>query len=387
MASPAHAFLGASSAHRWLNCPPSALASDGVADTPTDAALQGTAAHQLAEYKLLTRLGRDATRPTSEWVDAEMEEHTDEYVTYVLEQYAAAKAICVDAQIFIEQRLDYSHLAPGGFGTGDCVIVAEPTLHVIDFKYGQGIEVSPVENPQLMLYGLGALAAFGHLFAISEVRLTIFQPRRGNVESWSIKTTDLQVWGERVVKPVAALAAKGKGDYKAGAWCKFCRIAATCRARADHALTIARDEFRKPAELSVDEIAALLTRIPELKAWATDVETWALAQATNGTSFPGFKLVAGRSMRRYTDETAVADAAIAAGFTDIFERKLIGIGAMERLMGKKTFTDTLGDLVEKPAGKPTLVPETDKRPPLTLVDAASDFGPTETNENKVKGSR
>lgn len=374
-----HALLSASSAHRWLHCPPSALATDGVADAPSDAALQGTAAHALAEYKLLRFLKRRAKRPTSEWIDEEMEHHTDDYVAFVIEHLESAREHCTDPQVYVEQRLDYSHLAPGGFGTGDCVIVAEPTLQVIDLKYGQGVEVSPVENPQLMLYGLGALAAFDALYNIEEVALSIFQPRRANVETWSISTQDLISWGENTVKPIAELAARGEGEYAAGSWCQFCRIAPTCRARAESNLALARHEFAPPAELSIAEVADVLAKIPELKAWATDVEAWALAKAQAGTQIPGFKVVAGRSIRKYTDEAAVAEAAKAAGYTDIWDRKLIGITAMERLMGRKTFTETLGDLVVKPEGKPTLVPESDKRPPLHRVSAATDF--TNTNNN------
>lgn len=374
-----HALLSASSAHRWLQCSPSALAVDGVADTPSDAALQGTAAHALAEYKLKRFLKRRAKRPTSEWIDEEMETHTDDYIAFVTELLESAREHCPDLQVYVEQRLDYSHLAPDGFGTGDCVIVAEPTLQVIDLKYGMGVEVSPVENPQLMLYGLGALAAFDALYNIEEVALSIFQPRRANVETWTISTKDLIAWGENTVKPIADLAVRGEGAYAAGSWCQFCRIAPTCRARAESNLALAKHEFAPPAELSIDEVTDVLAKIPELKAWASNVEAWALAQAQAGTEIPGFKVVAGRSIRKYADETAVAEVAKAAGYSDIWDKRLIGITAMERLMGKKVFTETLGDLVVKPEGKPTLVPESDKRPALARVSAATDF--TNTNND------
>jgi phage-associated protein (fragment) len=374
-----HALLSASSAHRWLNCPPSAKAVEGTADAPSDAALQGTAAHALAEHKLLRALKRRSKRPTSEWIDDEMDALTSDYVDFVLERLAEVRQTCPDAQVFVEQRLDYSHVAPGGFGTGDCVIVAEPTLHVIDLKYGMGVQVSAVDNPQLKLYGLGALAAFGALYDITEVQLSIFQPRRANVETWTISTADLITWGQETVAPIAAIAAAGGGEYKAGAWCQFCRIAPTCRARADANLALARHEFAPPAELTLDEVAGVLTRIPELKAWASNVEAWALAQAQAGTQVPGFKVVAGRSVRKYSDEAAVAEAAKQAGYTDIWDKKLIGITAMEKLMGRSTFKDVLGDLVVKPEGRPTLVPESDKRPALQRVSAATDF--TNTNHN------
>ncbi|MEW6864537.1 DUF2800 domain-containing protein [Trueperella pyogenes] len=374
-----HALLSASSAHRWLNCPPSARAVEGVEDAPSDAALQGTAAHALAEHKLLRALKRRSKRPVSEFEDDEMGALTSDYVDFVLERLAEVRQTCVDAQVFVEQRLDYSTYAPGGFGTGDCVIVAEPTLHIIDLKYGMGVQVSAVDNPQLKLYGLGALAAFGALYDITEVRLSIFQPRRGNVETWTISAADLVAWGQETVAPIAEIAARGGGEYRAGSWCQFCRIAPTCRARADANLALARHEFAPPAELSLDEVADVLAKIPELKAWASDVEAWALAQAQAGTQVPGFKVVAGRSVRKYSDEAAVAEAAKAAGYTDIWDKKLIGITAMEKLMGRSTFKDVLGDLLVKPEGKPTLVPESDKRPPLQRVSAATDF--TNTTHN------
>lgn len=372
-----HALLSASSAHRWVHCPPSALATDGVADAPSDAALQGTAAHALAEYKLKRFLKRRAKRPTSEWIDEEMEGHTDDYVAFVAQHLESAREHCPDPQVYVEQRLDYSHLAPGGFGTGDCVIVAEPTLQVIDLKYGMGVEVSPVENPQLMLYGLGALAAFDALYNIEEVALSIFQPRRTNVETWTISTQDLITWGENTVKPIAALAARGEGDYQAGSWCQFCRIAPTCRVRAEANLALAKREFTLPAELTDAEIADVLARIPQLKTWAADVEAYALSLAVNqGKTWDGFKLVAGRSVRKYTDETAVSEAAEAAGYHDIYDKRLITLTAMEKLMGKKTFNEVLGGLVVKPVGKPTLVPESDKRPALDIRSAESEFTKT-----------
>ena len=274
-----HALLGASSAHRWMHCPPSAVAASGKADEPTDAAAQGTAAHALAEHKLLRALKRRSKRPVSEFEDDEMDSLTSDYVDFVLERLAEVRQTCADAQVLVEQRLDYSHVAPGGFGTGDCVIVAEPTLHVIDLKYGMGVQVSAVDNPQLKLYGLGALAAFGALYDITEVRLSIFQPRRGNVETWIISASGLVAWGREVVAPVAEFAVAGGGEYKAGSWCQLCRIAPTCRARADANLALARHEFAPPAELTLDEVADVLMKIPELKAWASDMETWALAQA------------------------------------------------------------------------------------------------------------
>lgn len=368
-----HALLSASSAHRWLHCPPSAKLTAGVTEAPGEAALQGTAAHALAEHKLRRALKQQSKRPVSEYEDDEMDSYTDDYVSYVLEQYEQAKQATPGAVIYIEQHLDFSHVVPGGFGTGDCLIVADGTLHVIDLKYGLGVLVEAEWNPQMMLYAIGALALFDALYDIEQVALTVFQPRRENVSTWTISVTELNKWAEQTLKPAAELAANGEGEFCAGTWCQFCRIASTCRARAEANLELAKFEFAPPAELSADEVADVLAQIPGLTRWASDVQDYALSQALSGEHYTGFKLVAGRSIRKYTDETAVAEAAKAAGYRDIYKRSLLTITAMEKLMGKKQFSEILGDLVVKPEGKPTLVPVTDKRPELQVSTAADDF--------------
>lgn len=376
MAPSDHALLSASGAHRWLNCIPSARLESDEPESSSFAAEQGTAAHALAEHKLRRALKQRSKRPVSTWIDDEMETLTDDYVAYVQEHISLARETCGDPQVLIEQRLDFSHVVPGGFGTGDCVIIAEPTLQIIDLKYGQGVLVEAVNNPQLMLYALGALHAFGSLYDIETVSVTIYQPRRANVDTWEISVAELEQWAETEVKPKAELASAGEGEFCPGSWCQFCRIAPTCRARAEANLQLAKLEFVPPAELSDAEIADVLTRIPQLKTWASDVEAYALSKAVNqGVVFEGFKLVAGRSVRKYTSEKDVAAAAEAAGYRDIWDRKLITLTAMERLMGKPAFNEILGDLVTKPAGKPTLVPASDKRPALDLVSAATDFQP------------
>lgn len=372
-----HAMLSASGAHRWMNCTPSAVLESGEPGSTSDAAEQGTAAHALAERKLRKALKQRSKRPVSPWQDDEMEDHTTDYAVFVLEQLSTARETCPDAQLLIEQRLDFSHLVPGGFGTGDAVIIAEPRLQIIDLKYGLGVLVEAERNPQLMLYALGALHAFEPLYDIAEVSVTIFQPRRSNVSTWTITTEELLAWAETEVTPKAALAAAGEGEFRSGSWCQFCKLAPTCRARAEANLELAKLEFAPPAELTDAEIAQVLTQIPLLTKWASDVEAYAASLAINqGKQWPGFKVVAGRSIRKYKDEKAVAEAAKAAGYTDIFDRKLITLTAMEKLMGKKTFTDLLGDLVVKPQGKPTLVPETDKRRALDTRSAADEFKKT-----------
>lgn len=379
-----HALLSASGAHRWLSCPPSAVLEADLPESTSPAAEQGTVAHALAEWKLRRALHQaPAMKPVSDWIDPEMDQLTDDYVAFIQERLREVGKRCADPVVLIEQRLDFSHIVPGGFGTGDCVIIAEPTLQIIDLKYGQGVLVEAEHNPQLMLYALGALHAFGSLYDISEVAVTIYQPRRSNVSTWTIPVTDLEAWAEETVKPRAALAAKGDGDFVSGEWCRFCKLAPTCRARAQANLELARYEFAPPAELSDAEITNVLTRLPELKAWASDVEAHALSLAVNqGKTWPGFKLVEGRSIRKYADEQAVAEAAQAAGVTDIWQQKLKTITALEKQLGKKRFTELFGDLVIKPPGKPTLVPQTDKRPTLAPMSSAdSEFSPINTNTN------
>ena len=376
-----HALLSASGAHRWLNCPPSALAEAGLPDSSSAAAEQGTVAHALAEWKLRRALHQaPAMRPQSTWIDAEMEAHTDDYVAFIQKRLREARKTCADPALLIEQRLDYSYLVPGGFGTGDAVIIAEPVLQIIDLKYGQGILVEAEKNPQLMLYALGALHAFDALYEISQVAVTIFQPRRSNVDTWQVSVADLQTWAEEVVRLTAKQAARGDGEFCAGDWCRFCKLAPTCRARAEANLVLARLEFAPPAQLSDVEIAQVLAKLPELKAWAGDVEAYALSLAVNqGKTWAGFKLVEGRSIRKYSNEKAVVEAAEAAGVSDIFERKLKTITALEKQLGKKHFNELLGSLIVKPPGKPTLVPETDKRPALATVSAADEFTPITDN--------
>lgn len=266
-----YSLLSASGAHRWLNCPPSAVLESREPDASSAAAEQGTAAHALAEWKLRRALHQaPAFKPESDWIDTEMEHLTDDYVAFVQEHISIARETCGDPQVLIEQRLDFSHIVPGGFGTGDCLIIAEPKLQIIDLKYGQGVLVDAEHNPQLMLYALEALHAFGDLYDIETLAVTIYQPRRGNVDTWETSVADLEAWAETEVKPKAELAATGEGEFCPGSWCQFCRIAPTCRARAQANLALAQHEFAPPAELTDAEIADVLTRIPQLKTWAAE---------------------------------------------------------------------------------------------------------------------
>jgi len=367
-----HAFLSASASHRWLNCPPSAKLCEAVPDQSSPYAQQGTDCHELCAYLVEKALGREVEDPTENlsFYDTEMQTCAEEYCSYVLEQIEVAKGYCKDPIVFIEQRLDFSRWVENGFGTGDCVIVADQVLQIIDYKHGLGVLVSAEENSQMMCYALGALELFDGIYDIETVQMTIFQPRRDNLSTYTISKADLLKWADEVLAPTAALAYEGKGEFKAGEHCTFCKVKATCRKRAEYNLELAKYDFEMPANLDDLEIAAILPRIDDLISWGNDIKDYALAQAQAGTHYEGFKIVEGRSTRKYTDEAAVAAAVETAGY-DPYEKKLLGITAMSSLLGKKKFEDLLGSLIYKPPGKPALVPESDKRPAMNT--AADDF--------------
>lgn len=373
---PKHALLSASASHRWLNCPPSAKLCADIKDEASPYAKQGTDAHSLCEFKVLTALGQHPPDPTDDldYFDQEMAYCTDEYCSYVMEQLTEAKTHCKDPQVLVEQRLDFSKWIPEGFGTGDCLIVADDVLHIIDFKYGLGVLVEAEDNPQMMCYALGALDIYDGIYDITSVKMTIFQPRRENVSTFTIKKEDLLKWADDFLKPTAELAFNGEGEFKAGDHCTFCKAKATRRKRAEYNLELAKYDFEMPASLSETEIAAILPKIDDLTAWAADIKEYALQQALSGTEYPGFKVVEGRANRKYTDEEAVAFVVKDNGY-DPYEKKLLGITAMTSLLGKKKFEELLGALITKPQGKPTLVPASDKRPALNT--AKDDFSEEE----------
>lgn len=369
-----HAILSASSSHRWLNCNPSARLEQEFEDQETEAAAEGTAAHALCEHKLRKALKMRSKKPVSQYDCDEMDDYTDGYVQFVLEQLAQAKLTCPDPQVLIEQRLDFSCYVPDGFGTGDCLIIASPRLHVIDFKYGLGVLVDAYQNPQMMLYALGALRIFDCLYDITEVSMSIYQPRRENVSTWTISVDELMDWAENILRPKADLAYKGEGEYSPGSWCQFCKAAVKCRARAEAKLDLARFEFAQPPLLSDAEIEEILEKLDDLTKWANEIMAYAQDAAINhGKEWAGYKLVESRTNRKYTDEDAVARAAASAGYRDIYKKTLISITEMEKLMGKQTFKEILGGLIAKPIGKPTLVPASDKRPAITTTGAKHDF--------------
>ena len=369
-----HAILSASGAHRWLECTPSARLELEFENTGSEAAREGTAAHALCEHKLKRALRMRSKRPVSDYDSDEMEECTDAYTDFVMEQVELAKQACNDPIVLIEQHLDFSCYVPDGFGTGDCIIISDDKIHIIDFKYGIGILVEAENNPQMKLYALGALLMYDALYDIKEVSMTIFQPRRDNVSTWTIPVSELKEWAETELAPKAQMAFAGEGDYAPGEWCTFCRAAVRCRARAEEKLKLAQMEFKRPPLLTDAEIEEILKVIPDLTKWANEITAYATDAAMNhGKEWNGFKVVAGRAVRKYRDENAVAEAAKQAGYKDIYRKSLITLTDMEKLMGKDKFKEILGDLVYKPPGKPTLVPITDKRPAINTTNAINEF--------------
>ena len=358
-----HAVLSASSSERWLNCPPSARLCEAYEDKGSDYAAEGTDAHSLCEFRLKQALGIPADDPIENlsWYNEEMEDCAAGYAAYVSELLETAKQTCADPVVMIEQRVDFSRWVKEGFGTADCIIIADGVLNICDYKNGQGCLVLAERNPQMMLYALGALEIFDGIYDIDTVRMTIYQPRKSNISVYEMDKADLYEWANSELTQKAQLAYEGQGSFSCGEWCRFCKAKAECRERAEANLALARYEFQTPALLADEEIADILGKVDALTAWASDVKEYALQQAISGTAFPGWKLVEGRSNRKYTSEAAVAAAVEGAGFNP-YEKKLLGITAMQKLLGKSRFEELLAPYIEKPQGRPTLVRSSDKRP-------------------------
>lgn len=370
----AHARNSPSALHRTLNCPPSLVLGEQFQDEESQYAAEGSAGHALAEHLIKKHLKQRTKRPVSDYYSDDLMEAVEDYVAFVIEQIEDAKRECKSPLFSVEQRVDISEYSPDCFGTADMVIVTDRVAHVIDLKLGRGVEVSAEENPQLMAYGLGVLEMAEMLYDIEVVRFTIYQPRINNFSTWEITPEALKKWGEEILKPRSAMALAGAGEFQAGSWCRFCKARNQCRARAEEFLRLAKMEFRQPALLSDDEMAEIIKVSDELAKWASDVYAYAQDQAIiHGKQWKGYKLVEGRSNRKYSSEDEVAEAAKNAGYTDIYKQTLIGVTEMERLMGKKEFARILGQLVYKPQGKITLVPDTDKREAIQISTAAADF--------------
>lgn len=373
--SRAHALLSASSAHRWLNCPSSAVAVEAYPKQDTEFTREGTVAHEVAEWVASGKAKKGPALPKGldDGVTQEMLECARGYRDYIQEQIKSD-----DAVVLLEQRVDFSPWVPDGFGTCDCIILQGDTLTIIDYKYGQGVAVSAEGNPQMKLYALGALNDYGIAYDVTKVEMHIYQPRINNISSDSLTADELLAWANKEVKPIAAKAAKGKGGYKAGEWCKFCQHAGRCRA-----LTKTCTEYVEAHSLRValpilapHEVAEVLQMEPLISLWLKRVRDQALTTLLDGGEVPGFKAVEGRGSRAWTDEVKVADTLKAAGYgmEDITETSLLSVAKMEKAIGKKKAAELLADLIEKRAGSPTIAPMSDKRPVYDrLAEAKEDF--------------
>lgn len=370
----AHAILSASGASRWMACPPSARLEQQFPQSTSTYAEEGTLAHELGEITLRKNLGEYSTRKynselkkikANELYTADMPDYVDLYVTTCMEKLAEAKESTPDAVAVVEQRLDFSRWVPEGFGTGDFVIIADGTMEICDLKYGKGVQVSAVGNKQMRLYALGAISQFEFLYDIQRVKMTIIQPRLDSISTDEITVEELMYWAEYEVKPIAEKAIKGEGEFSAGDHCKFCRAKAVCKARADKNMELAKYDFEEPQALDNNDIGYILSRVDELVNWATDVKEYALSQALQGEEFDGFKVVEGRSNRKYTDTDKIAEILIANEFKEdkIYKpQELLSLTNMEKVVGKKLLNQLIGDYIIKPPGKPTLAPVSDKRP-------------------------
>jgi len=386
----AHALLSASGSSRWLTCTPSAQLESVYPNTSSIFADEGTAAHELAELKLRYTFEGEGNEPVlkakirgfkaqNAHFNEEMDQHTQTYVDYIYEVHNEAVERDECAEVFTEVRVDLTKYVPEGFGTVDNAVIGGNVLDIIDLKYGKGVRVSAVDNSQLKLYALGALEAYSILYDIETVRLHIHQPRLDAVSVFELSAAELVSWGHVYVMPKAAEAMAGNGPLVTGAHCGFCKAKNKCAALAKEAHAVAALDFADPRILTDAQILEVYGMADRLTRWLSGLGDFLLSEALEGKSWDGYKLVEGRSNRKYVDQDAVAEALIEKGYDAalIYERSLLGITAMEKLLGKKAFAEILGNLIEKPAGKPTLVPESDKRPAYDSLSYFTDETPQE----------
>lgn len=376
-----HAFLSPSSAERWYHCPPSAWLCEQFPDLGSVFAAEGTEAHSLCEYLLGKYLGREGLadpRPGMKYYTPEMEECCQGYVSFVAEVMEGYRRQGVLPTVFVEQRVDLRRFIPESMGTSDCVVVGQDEICIVDYKYG--MHPVPASSLQLRIYALGACEMFSALYDFSSVRMVVYQPRIGNVDESTMTVKDLYAWAVGELRERAQSAFDGKGSFCVGEWCRNCRARRQCRELAAHQLEIAKYDFADPPLLSDAEMSEVLSRVDDLVAWANGVREYALSRALAGQKIAGWKVVEGRSVRKFADDAAVCARVSAAGF-DPYEKKMLGVTALEKLLGRKDFKNLLADLVIRQAGKPALVPESDKRPEMDLasVDFASD-NPEAVNE-------
>lgn len=377
----AHAVLAASAAHRWLHCSPSARLEQTLPESTSAYAEEGRLAHEIASLKLSKALVEPMGPRTfnsklkklqaHELYQEEMLKHTDIYVDYATRisyEYNSKPYVAV------EVRVPFTEYVPDGFGTADCIIIGGNTLHVIDLKYGKGVPVEAEQNPQMMLYALGALSMYSILYDIAVVKMAIVQPRLDTISEWGISATDLRDWGESI-KPIAMKAHNGEGEFVAGDHCRFCRAKATCRARTE-SYTALEDFVRlMPPLITNEEVGDILRRADGLAAWLEDLKEHALGECLAGNEIAGWKAVEGRSVRQWTDAEAAFAALKAGGIEEamLYERKPLTLAATEKVVGKKRFEELAASYVHNPPGKPALVQASDKRPAITRETAQDDF--------------
>jgi hypothetical protein len=379
----AHAVLSPSGAERWLNCTPSVRLEQQFPDNAGQAAAEGTLAHELGELLLRKELKQIkkfqfeqklAAIKANGLYDNSMLDHCENYRDFVLERLHDAKARTKDAVIALEQRIDLTEFVPEGYGTTDSNIIADHILDVVDLKYGKGVPVSAERNKQMMLYALGALNAFDMMYDIHTVRMTIYQPRIDNISTWELPVKDLREWAETELRPRAKLAFDGEGEFNAGKHCRFCKARGACKANADYNLQLAKYEFREADMLKGEDISDILDRAKLFRDWLNGVEDYALDQAVNhDKKWPGYKVVEGRSNRKYSNEDEVAKVLSEKGYKEdmIYEKSILGITKMEKAIGKDTFAVLLTPLIIKPAGKLALAPLSDKRAEYHSNEAAA----------------
>lgn len=403
-----HALLSASSSKQWLHCPPSVRLQEGFPNESSVYAEEGTFAHEICEYKVKKYLHQRVKRPQSEEYDTEeIEQITDIYAEFVIGIIEKMKENGCEPLAFVEERVNYSHIAPSGFGTADMLIIGKDEngkgiLHIVDYKNGKGVFVDVDHNSQMMLYALGGLATYGFLYDIEIVRMSIIQPRLDNISTFECSRQELEEWGESI-KPIAKLAYEGKGEQKPGDWCRFCRAKPVCKACADEALALCREDFldldagafdtaeesdmtapyeadtqtavfKQPGLIPISELAEILPTLNRIGSWIDAVFAFVSSEAINhGVPIPGYKVVEGRSKRVFTDTKAVVDTAVQNGYTDLYKQSLITLTEFEKMMGKNKFNELLGEYVAKPPGKLTLVPESDPREPVDLTTPDQEF--------------
>lgn len=384
-----HAVLSPSSASRWLACTPSARLEEQFPDSTSDFAEEGSLAHEFGET-ILRHFNKELEMAAyskkmcalaeNKYYTTDLQVHAENYAAFVWAKFQTARKRDKQAVLRVEEKIDITAYVPEGFGTGDAIIIAEGVLEIVDLKFGKGFRVSADHNKQMMLYALGALDMFNFIYDIHTVRMTIYQPRLDNVSEWEISAEELELWGVNDLKPLAQKAFAGEGEYTAGAHCKFCKAKAQCKALAAYNMSLAKYDFQDAALLTPSDIADILSQADQFKSWIASIEEYALQSALEGENFPGFKLVEGRSVRRYSDEAKIAEVLTKNGFGEelIYDKKLKTITAMEKLVTKKTFNVLCGDLIIKPEGKPTLVPDIDPRP--IYNSAENDFANINTND-------